>query len=318
MKNGKMKVLITESTDFSPKALAELQKKFEVVQHDCRSIDALTDSIADADVLFVRLRFKLTQELLEKAPRLKYILTATTGLDHIDVAYFESRGGTVISLKGEVDFLGSIPSTAEHTWALLLSLMKKIPTAFADVKEGNWRRDNFKGNNLRGQKIGILGLGRVGKQVAHFAEAFGMEIGYFDPVTQTNQYQSFSSPEALFSWANIVSIHIPYTAENENFVNETRLQHLMPGAILLNTSRGNVWDENAVASLVKQAKIKGVATDVLQNEFDTKNIAQNPLVQLAQQDYNIIITPHIAGATYESMAMTEEFIVSQFLNKITL
>jgi D-3-phosphoglycerate dehydrogenase len=313
-----MRILITESGDFSPNALAELQKHFEVIQHDFTSLEALIENIAEVNVLFVRLRFKLTKEILEKAPQLQYILTATTGLDHIDTDYFESRGGKVISLKGEVDFLGSIPSTAEHTWALLLALLKKIPSAFEDVKEGNWHRDHFKGNNLRGKKIGILGLGRVGKQVAHFAEAFGLEIGYFDVVAQTNHYTSFSNPQELFAWAEIISIHIPYNTENENFVNMELLQHCQKNAVLINTSRGNVWDENWVAELLKQNKIFGVATDVLQDEFNKKHLKRNPLVELATEEYNIIITPHIAGATYESMAMTEEFIVSQFLKTTTL
>lgn len=313
-----MRILITESGDFSLNALAELQKHFEVIQHDFTSLEVLIENIAEVDVLFVRLRFKLTKEILEKAPQLQYILTATTGLDHIDTDYFESRGGKVISLKGEVDFLGSIPSTAEHTWALLLALLKKIPSAFEDVKEGNWHRDHFKGNNLRGKKIGILGLGRVGKQVAHFAEAFGLEIGYFDVVAQTNHYTSFSNPLQLFAWAEIISIHIPYNTKNENFVNMELLQHCQKNAVLINTSRGNVWDENWVAELLKQNKIFGVATDVLQDEFNKKYLKRNPLVELATEEYNIIITPHIAGATYESMAMTEEFIVSQFLKTTTL
>jgi D-3-phosphoglycerate dehydrogenase len=307
-----MRILITESEDFSPKALAELQKHFEVIQHNFTSLDDLTENLAEVDALFVRLRFKFTKEILEKAPQLQYILTATTGLDHIDVDYFESRGGTVISLKGEVEFLGTIPSTAEHTWALLLALLKKIPSAFEDVKEGNWFRDHFKGNNLRGKKIGILGLGRVGKQVAHFAEAFGLAIGYFDIVAQTNNYKSFSNPKELFRWADIISIHIPYNAANENFVNEQLLQHCQPNAVLINTSRGNVWDEQFIAELLKQNKIYGIATDVLQDEFNKKQLKRNPLVELAAEEYNIIITPHIAGATYESMAMTEEFIASQF------
>ncbi|WP_284651833.1 NAD(P)-dependent oxidoreductase [Flavobacterium terrisoli] len=313
-----MKILITESQDFSPKAIAELQNHFEVVQHDFNSQEELVAEMGDADVLFVRLRFKMTKEILQKAPKLKYILTATTGLDHIDTAYFETCGGKVISLKGEVDFLGSIPSTAEHTWALLLALLKRIPSSFTDVKSGNWNRDNFKGNNLRGKKIGILGLGRVGKQVAHFAEAFGMNVGYFDVISQTNTYKNFSNPQEMFAWADIVSIHIPYNADNENYVNEELLQHCQSNAILINTSRGNVWDEKCVAKLIRENKIAGLATDVLQNEFDKENIAQNPLVQLAQNGFNVIITPHIAGATYESMAMTEDFIAAQFLKIITL
>ncbi|WP_333875310.1 NAD(P)-dependent oxidoreductase [Flavobacterium sp.] len=308
-----MKILLTESEDFSPKAIAQLQHHFEVTCCTFKSKDELLDKIGDYDVLFVRLRFKLTQEVLEKAPKLKYILTATTGLDHIDVAYFESRGGKVISLQGETDFLGSIPSTAEHTWALLLALLKKIPTSFEDVRDGNWNRDAFKGHNLSGKKIGILGLGRVGKQVAHFARAFGLEVGYFDLVSQTNTYKSFSNPKELFGWADIISIHIPLHDGTVNFVNESLLQHCPAHAVLINTSRGAVWDENYIAEMLKQNKISGIATDVLPDEYRKEKIKYNPLVQLANEEYNVIITPHIAGATYESMAMTEEFIVSKFI-----
>ncbi|MEO0047024.1 MAG: hypothetical protein RL705_2215, partial [Bacteroidota bacterium] len=141
---------------------------------------------------------------------------------------------------------------------------------------------------------------------------------YFDVVAQTNHYTSFSNPQELFAWAEIISIHIPYNTENENFVNMELLQHCQKNAVLINTSRGNVWDENWVAELLKQNKIFGVATDVLQDEFNKKHLKRNPLVELATEEYNIIITPHIAGATYESMAMTEEFIVSQFLKTTTL
>lgn len=314
-----MKVLITESEDFSTLAIAALhQKHFDVTLHDFNSIEELIESLREVEVLFVRLRFKLTKEVLQKAPKLKYILTATTGLDHIDVDYFEKHGGKIISLKGEVDFLGSIPSTAEHTWALLLALLKKIPSASEDVKAGNWDRDNFKGNNLRGKKIGILGLGRVGKQVAHFAEAFGLEIGFFDIVSQINDYKNFSNPEEMFAWADIISIHIPYNIENQNFVDEKLLLHCKPNAVLINTSRGNIWNENAVAKLITEKGISGIATDVLQNEFDKEAIAKNALIQLAQKKWNVIVTPHIAGATYESMAITEDFITVKFLKTVTL
>lgn len=313
MPTGSMKILLTESEDFSPKAIAELQQHFEVTCCTLKSQDELLAKIGDYDVLFVRLRFKLTQGVLAKAPNLKYILTATTGLDHIDVAYFESRGGKVISLRGETDFLGSIPSTAEHTWALLLALLKKIPASFEDVRDDNWHRDAFKGHNLKGKKIGILGLGRVGKQVAHFAEAFGLEVGYFDIAAQTNSYKSFSNPQELFGWADIISIHIPLHDATINFVNELLLQHCQPHAVLINTSRGAVWDEKCLAEMLKQNRIGGIATDVVSDEYHKENIKNNPLVQLANSAYNVIITPHIAGATYESMAMTEEFIVSKFI-----
>ena len=320
MKSGKVRILITESENFSQSAIRLLQNHFEVDCRDLLSEEELIATMDVYDVLFIRLRFNFTKELLQKASKLKYILTATTGLDHIDVAYFENKGGKVISLRGETEFLSSIPSTAEHTWALLLALLKKIPTAFVDVKNGNWHRDHFKGNNLHGKKLGILGLGRVGKQVAVFANAFQMEIGYFDIQSISSEYQCFKTPQELFSWADIISIHIPYNEENENFIDAALLKFCHENTVLINTSRGKVWDENVIADLLKQHKLKGIATDVLQNEFDTSKIGQNSLVMLAKNNYNVIVTPHIAGATYESMEMTEDFIANKFLvlkNKIT-
>jgi D-3-phosphoglycerate dehydrogenase len=314
--NGKMKILITESEDFSQNAVNELQNHFEVSMGNIISEEELIDTIGNFEVLFVRLRFKLSREILAKAPKLKYILTATTGLDHIDVDYFESIGGKIFSLKGATQFLESIPSTAEHTWALLLALLKKIPAAFDDVKRGNWNRDNFKGNNLKGKNIGILGLGRVGKQVANFAEAFQMNVGYYDTQFIASQFESFTSSNELFSWADIISIHIPYNSENENYVSLDLLNNCKKEVLLINTSRGNVWDENVMAELIQQKKIKGIATDVLQNEFDTTTINKNQLVKLAQANYNVIITPHIAGASYESMEITEIFIVNKFISTL--
>ncbi|SHM95543.1 NAD(P)-dependent oxidoreductase [Flavobacterium xinjiangense] len=308
-----MKILITESNDFSPKALLALRNQFEVKTVNVQSKQELIAMISDFEVLFVRLGFSIDIEIIQKAKKLKYILTATTGLDHVDVIYFESIGGKVISLKNQTAFLGTIPSTAEHTWALLLSLIKKIPSSFHHVKNGEWDRNLFINSNLKEKKIGILGLGRVGNQVAKFARVFDMEVGFFDTVSIKSQFKKFETPEELCKWADIVSIHIPYTVENKNFVNKELLSHFKRHSVLINTSRGGIWDEKEVAILIENGVLTGVATDVLKNELDPDSIAVNPLVLLANQNYNVIITPHIAGATKESMAMTEEFIVEIFL-----
>jgi len=311
-----MKILLTESENFSKNAIELLQKKFEVMILDIQNEKELLNIIHEFDVLFIRLRFKFTSDILKKATKLKYILTATTGLDHVDTEYFESIGGKIISLKGETKFLESIPSTAEHTWALLLSLYKKVPSSFEDVKAGNWNRDNYKGNNLLHKKIGILGLGRVGKQVANFAKAFQMEIAYYDVLKLNNEYKAVNTVKELFEWADIISIHIPYSKENKGFVDKSLLDYLNSNSVIINTSRGNIWDEKYVSELVKKRRIKGIATDVIQNEFDKNAISQNPLIELSNENYNVIITPHIAGASLESMEMTEDFITEKFLINI--
>lgn len=311
MKTGKMKLLITEIEDFSETAIQELEKKFIVDKLIVVSKENLLEKIAQYDAIFIRLGLFIDDEIIDKATNLKYILTATTGLDHIDIAYFEQKGGNVISLKNEFDFLGTIPSTAEHTWALLLALTKKLPFAFQSVQDGVWNRNLFKGNNLKGKKIGILGLGRVGKQVAKFAQAFEMDIRYYDINTINSNYESFSTPEELFSWSEIITIHIPLNESNKNFINKSLLEKCRHDAILINTSRGAIWDEQIIVTRIVEGKIKGVATDVLSSEY-TDDF--NPLISLLNQNFNIIITPHIAGATYESMHMTELFIAQKIIN----
>lgn len=307
-----MKIVVTESEDFSEAALAELSRIGEVVLLDVQERDHLINSIKDADVLFVRLRFFIDQIIIDSCPNLKVILTATTGLDHIDLDYFESRGGKVISLRGAYDFLNTIPSTAEHTWGLLLSLVRSLPAAFEDVKNGFWRRDFFKGNNLKSKRIGILGLGRVGFQVAGYAAAFGMEVGFYDVLDKSNHYRPFATPEDLFAWADIISIHIPLHDANRHFIGKALLDCLGADSVLINTSRGAVIDESYLCELIAQKRIKGYATDVIENEL-AADLNQNTLINLSKKGFNVIVTPHIAGATYESMAMTEEFIVKEFV-----
>lgn len=315
--NGKMKIIVTESGGFSKRAYRELSEVGDVQLQNFECLSDLIQSCKEAEVLFVRLKFKLDQNVLEQLPQLKYIISATTGTDHIDIDYFIKKRGQIICLKGETSFLELIPSTAEHTWGLLLALVKKIPFSFEDVKQGNWERDFFKGNNLKYKKIAILGMGRVGKQIAKIATCFEMEVGYYDINEIDVPYTKFDTPEALFNWGDVISIHIPQNAQNENFIDENLLSYVKRTAILINTSRGSVWDENIICEMIKDCKLQGVATDVLKDELDRK-INENGLVCLSKKGYPIVITPHIAGATFESMEMTEEFVVEKFKRKINV
>ena len=307
-----MKIVITESQNFSKIGLEKLEAIGQVKQFDFKTIEELIQVCKNVEVLFVRLRFKFTKDVLMQFPNLKFILSATTGTDHIDEDFFVKQGGKIICLKGETEFLEQIPSTAEHTWALLLSLVKKIPFSFDDVKKGNWNRDSFKGNNLKNKKIAILGMGRVGKQVAKIANCFDMEVGFYDIKKVDVSYLKFDSPMALFAWADIISIHIPQDKSNENYIDETLMSHIKKSAILINTSRGGIWDEVRLCEMILNKEIKGLATDVLKNELDHK-IEESELVILSKNGFPIIITPHIGGATFESMEMTEEFIIEKFL-----
>ena len=142
--------------------------------------------LPDIAVLIVRLQRTVNKEVLDKFTSLDTLVSATTGHDHIDIEYLKLKGIKLLSLRGQHEFLNTVPSTAEHTWALLLSLVRKIPASSTHVKNGNWNRDMFRGVQLKGKTLGIVGFGRTGKRVAIYAKAFDMNIKYFDPYVSTN------------------------------------------------------------------------------------------------------------------------------------
>jgi D-3-phosphoglycerate dehydrogenase len=309
-----MHIHILEPLDYSLKA--------REILGNIGSISEGSDEIGlnKAEVLIIRLGTVINASFLEKCPQVRFILSATTGTDHVALDEIQSRGIQLICLKGETEFLGSIPSTAEHTWALLLGLMRNVVPASTNVINGGWNRNLFRGNNLRGKRLGILGLGRVGQQVAYFAKAFGMQVFAYD--TNSNQtlngVHSLNSYEALANSCDILSIHIPLEDATISWLNAARLRKLSKGVYIINTSRGAVWEENALCDLIEEGHISGVATDVLQEELIPVKRNHARLLDLAKSGkYRILITPHIAGATFESMAMTEEFVVEKFLKVLS-
>jgi len=310
-----MKIVITESQDYNPKAIEIYQNLGTVKLLDKLTFNNLYE-ITDANVLVVRLGIGLTTEILKEVHNLKHIVTPTTGLNHIDLDYTNKAKIVIHSLKGETEFLNQIPSTAEHTWALILATQRKLIPAVNHTKNMFWNRDLFKGFNLRGKKLGIIGLGRVGKQVAKFANCFDMEVVFYDPFIKDFPLFANQSDncENVFKVADIISIHLPLNTENVKFIDSKFINLMKPNATIINTSRGEVWDEEAIANALINKKISAVATDVLVDEFNIESFKKNKLIHLQQNGYPIIITPHIAGATYDSMQETEFFIANKFIN----
>ncbi|MBK8781542.1 MAG: hydroxyacid dehydrogenase [Anaerolineales bacterium] len=267
--------------------------------------------IHEFDVLIVRLRHRVDCELMTAAPRLKFIVSATTGLDHIDLGYAAQKGITVLSLRGEVEFLRSIPATAELTWGLLLALLRHIPSAHGSVLGGNWLRDDYKGHDLKAKRLGVVGLGRIGEKIAAYGNVFGMSVGFYDPfrtywLPNVHKYQTL---EDLLQNSDILSVHVPLNPETEKMIGANEFSCLHRGAYLINTSRGGVLDEDALLAALQNGQLAGAALDVLSNEQQFAQGAPNLLVEYARSHTNLIITPHIGGATYESMHITELFMV---------
>ncbi|MDT0643035.1 NAD(P)-dependent oxidoreductase [Zunongwangia sp. F363] len=308
-----MKILIAEPLDFNKEQL-DILATYGLVEKGPFQREELLKAVRDVDVLIVRLNHQIDKELLEKAANLKFILTPTTGLNHIDISEAEKKNIKIISLKGETEFLTTIPSTAEHTLALMLSLLRKIPAANNQVLKGNWDRDLFKSHNLNSLTLGILGYGRVGRQMADFAKALNMPWKFFDVDTRKKKYpESIEELQSFLSEINVLSIHIPLHDENINYLNASNLKYLKKGSYIINTSRGEIIEERALSELLQNGHLAGLATDVLKDELNPELRNDNPLLKLAKLFDNIIITPHIAGATYESMWLTEEFIIKKWI-----
>jgi D-3-phosphoglycerate dehydrogenase len=313
----RLNILNAEPENYSAEAASILAKLGEVTNGPM-SRAGLLAALPEVDVLIVRLAHQIDREALDQGKHLKVIVTATTGLDHIDIDYARSKGVTVLSLRGETEFLRSIPATAEHTWALLLALVRYIPAASQSVLSGVWVRDQFKGHDLAGKRLGILGLGRIGEKVARYGQAFDMPVLAFDPYRADWPVgvERLASMEDLLSRSQVFSIHVPLNDETENLIGVQELSLLPPGAILVNTSRGQVIEEKALIRALEASQLGGVALDVICDER-SESLSSSPLLEYARRHPNLLITPHIGGATYESMEATEIFMACKLEKYLT-
>lgn len=308
-----MKILNVEPDRYSRVAYAKLLELGEVVEIECDR-DRLLLEIVDVDILIVRLANFIDSHVINKASRLKVIVTATTGLNHIDIDAAKKKGITVLSLKGERIFLDSLTATAELTWGILLSLIRNLPSASQSVSTGVWSRDQFWGTQLQNKTLGILGFGRLGSIVAQYAQAFRMKIIACDP--NINKFPSNVRSvnfKSLLKDSDIISLHVNLDASTRGLLDKNAISAIKPGAIIVNTSRGELIDESALVDSLLQGHIAGVAVDVLNGEVSHSKdwLINNPLWKYAQEHNNVIIMPHIGGATNETMEDTELFMVDK-------
>jgi D-3-phosphoglycerate dehydrogenase len=314
----KIRILNAEPESYSQEARQILQSLGELVEEPV-SQERLAARLRGFDVLIVRLGLRVTREILEASARLSVVVSATTGLDHIDLDAAREKNITVLSLQGEQEFLRSVPATAEHTWALLLALIRRIAWAFDDVRQGGWDRDRFRGHDLKGKRLGILGLGRIGEQVARYGIAFGMKVGAYDPYRKEwmNGIRRFEAVEEILRWSEILSANLPLNAKTRGFLNEERLRLLPRRAWIVNTSRGEILDEMTLINLLEQGHVAGAAVDVLAVEQPAEDRERSPLLQYAREHNNLLITPHLGGATVEAMCRTEVFMAEKLRRFLT-
>lgn len=310
-----MKVLIAESEGFSPVALRRLRDRAEVTEADLRR-DELLDAVRGVDVLWVRLRNQIDEEVFAAAPHLRVLVTNTTGLNHIDLDAARTRDVHVISLRGEVELLRTVRGTAELTLGLVLALVRHLPAASAHVREGGWDRYLFKGHDLYEKTAGIVGYGRLGSIVATYFRALGMQVlattRDTDPPSPPDQV-SLVSLEELLGQADLVSLHVDLNPETRGMFGPRQFATMKPGAWFVNTARGEVVDETALLAALKSGRLRGAALDVLADEM-ALILHERPLMRYAATHDNLIVTPHIGGFTFESLARTEQHLAGRLLD----
>jgi D-3-phosphoglycerate dehydrogenase / 2-oxoglutarate reductase len=285
-----MKVLVTEK--LSDAGLELLRKDFQVDVRTELAADGLAKAIAPYDALVVRSQTQVTADVLEAAENLKVVARAGIGLDNVDLEAATRKGVMVVNAPQS-----NIVSAAEHTLALLLAQARNIPQANEDLRHGRWERTKWQGVELQGKTLGIVGLGRVGALVAGRAAAFGMRVIAFDPYVPRERGKEMGvelmpTLEALLVQADVLTIHLPRTPDTEGLIGERELALMKEGARLVNTARGGIVDEQALAKALEEGKLAGAALDV----FEQEPAEESPLFAFEQ----VVATPHLGASTTEA------------------
>lgn len=288
------KILISE--DVTGAGIERLKEKYRVkTDADLwKKAPPLEEAVQDADGLIVRNQTRVTADLLSRAKVLQIIGRAGAGYDNIDVDA-ASAAGVVVSYSPEENAV----SVAEHVFALLLALARKIPGADRSVKSGGWERKKYHGFELMGKTLGILGLGKIGFRVALRAKAFGMRLlahdAYLSPTSLpvTESGATLVAIDRLLTESDFLTVHLPLTEKTRGFLNARAFKMMKPTAFLINTSRGEILAEEDLIQALKQNQLAGAALDVREKE---PPLPESPL----QTFDNVILTPHTAGLTYEA------------------
>ncbi|HPD15331.1 MAG TPA: phosphoglycerate dehydrogenase [Planctomycetota bacterium] len=287
-----MKVFIADTV--APEAIERLKAAggIEVDYAPGLKGEDLKRHVAAADGLIVRSATKVTAELIAAAPRLRCVVRAGVGVDTVDVPAASRRGIIVMNTPG-----GNTLSTAEHTMALLLALSRNVYPACASLKAGQWDRKSFMGTQLAGKTIGVIGLGRIGIEVARRCAAFGMTVVGLDPYMTPErakelQIRLAASLEEICAQADYLTVHVPMSDETRGLIGAAQIAKMKDCVRIINCARGGIVDEAALAAAIRAGKVAGAALDVYEQEPPTSR----DLVDLPQ----VLCTPHLGASTEEA------------------
>ncbi len=285
-----MKVFVADPLD--PAAPARLRDAgHEVVERTGLQGRALAEAMRGSHALIVKGATFVTEEVLRAVPTLRLVVRAGTGLDNIDVAAARELGVAVSNTP-----TATTVTVAEHTFALLLALERHIVVADAAVRRGAWRGPAHTGRELAGRTLGIVGFGRIGREVAWRARAFAMDVAWCDPPLELApagyEWARRATLDDLLARADVLTLHVPLTRGTRGLIGARELARLKPDAVVVNTARGGVVDERALHEALAAGRLRGAALDV----FASEPPAGSPLLALP----NVVLAPHLGATTVEA------------------
>lgn len=297
-----MKILVADDISERGLALLQAEKSFEVSHLPAKPQAALEDEIRDADALIVRSATKVTAKLIGRAARLRAIGRAGVGVDNVDLDAATKKGIVVMNTPG-----GNAASVAEHSMALLLALARRIPQAVSSLKNGQWEKRELLGIELRAKTLGLIGLGKIGTEVARMAQAFQMEIIAYDPYVSSliarESGVKLVSLDVLLQASDFISLHASLTPETRQMLNARTLGRTKPGVRIVNCARGELINEEDLIAALESGQVAGAGLDVFETEPPRDlRLASHP---------KVIATPHIAGSTEEAQEIVGVRIAEQ-------
>jgi len=286
-----VKILISDPLAEEGIAILKKQKNFQVDVKLKLPPDELKKIIPEYKALIVRSQTKVTRDILNYAKNLKYIGRAGVGLDNIDVEAASKQGIIVMNTPG-----GNSISTAEHAFSLILALSRNIAQANSSVKKGEWERKKFMGTELYGKILGIIGLGRIGSEVAKRAASFQMKVIAYDPFLIPERAKSLGIEsvklDTLFKKADYITVHTPLTADTRHIIDGKAIRKMKKGVRIVNCARGGIVDEDALIKAIDSGRVAGAALDVYEKEPPTKTAVVG--------NNKIVTTPHLGASTEEA------------------
>lgn len=280
-----MKVLISDPI---AKEGVEILKNagFETVEKHGLSPEELAKVIPEFHGIIVRSATKVTKEVIESAENLKVIGRAGIGLDNIDRETAKAKNIKVVNTPTATSI-----SVAELALGMMFGAARMVPQATASTKAGKWEKKKFKGFELYGKKLGIIGIGRIGTELAKRTKALGMEVIAYDPYIKTHEHAKIVDFDTLLKESDYISLHIPKTKETTHILNKTAFDKMKDGVVIINCARGGVVDEDALYDAIRAEKVRVAAMDV----YESEPAKEHKLFDLEQ----VIVTPHIGAQTAE-------------------